>query len=135
MNCRSPNLTAGAFFRARLSGEERFRLKSERATGADRAGNFDATARRDLPHDGERIFNRGLRAADRANLGCRTKRSQRRRSLFSSLSLTTEMFIPTGYGVEGALPDATCYDITHNVIAPFFKKTITRAVLKPASPR
>ncbi len=33
-----------------------------------------------------------------------------------------QMFIPTGYGVEGALPDATCYDITHNVIAPFFKK-------------
>jgi uncharacterized protein len=23
---------------------------------------------------------------------------------------------------EGALPDATCFDITHNVIAPFFKK-------------
>lgn len=33
-----------------------------------------------------------------------------------------KMFIQTGYGVEGALPDATCYDITHNVIAPFFKK-------------
>ena len=33
-----------------------------------------------------------------------------------------QMFIQTGYGVEGALPDATAYDITHNVIAPFFKK-------------
>ncbi len=34
-----------------------------------------------------------------------------------------KMFIQTGYGVEGALPDATCFDITHNVIAPFFKKS------------
>jgi len=33
-----------------------------------------------------------------------------------------QMFIQTGYGVEGALPDAICFDITHNVIAPFFKK-------------
>ncbi|MGI8889756.1 MAG: TPM domain-containing protein [Chthoniobacterales bacterium] len=33
-----------------------------------------------------------------------------------------KMFIQTGYGVEGALPDATCFDITHNVIAPIFKK-------------
>ena len=32
------------------------------------------------------------------------------------------MFIQTGYGLEGALPDATCFDITHNVIAPHFKK-------------
>ncbi len=33
-----------------------------------------------------------------------------------------QMFIQTGYGVEGALPDATCFDITHNVIAPHFKQ-------------
>ncbi len=33
-----------------------------------------------------------------------------------------QMFIQTGYGLEGALPDATAYDITHNVIAPYFKK-------------
>jgi uncharacterized protein len=33
-----------------------------------------------------------------------------------------QMFIQTGYGLEGALPDATCWDITHNVIAPDFKK-------------
>ena len=33
-----------------------------------------------------------------------------------------QMFIQTGYGVEGALPDATCFDITHNLIAPYFKK-------------
>jgi uncharacterized protein len=33
-----------------------------------------------------------------------------------------QMFIQTGYGVEGALPDATCFDITHNVIAPRFKQ-------------
>ncbi|MGI8436254.1 MAG: TPM domain-containing protein [Chthoniobacterales bacterium] len=33
-----------------------------------------------------------------------------------------KMFIQTGYGVEGALPDATCFDITHNLVAPFFKK-------------
>ena len=33
-----------------------------------------------------------------------------------------QMFIQTGYGLEGALPDATAFDITHNVIAPFFKK-------------
>ncbi len=33
-----------------------------------------------------------------------------------------QMFIQTGYGLEGALPDATCFDITHNVIAPYFKK-------------
>src|SRR5689334_10861612 len=32
-----------------------------------------------------------------------------------------QMFIQTGYGLEGALPDAICYDITHNVIAPRFK--------------
>ena len=32
-----------------------------------------------------------------------------------------QMFIQTGYGLEGALPDATCFDITHNVIAPLFK--------------
>lgn len=34
-----------------------------------------------------------------------------------------QMFIQTGYGLEGALPDATCFDITHNVIAPLFKKS------------
>ncbi len=33
-----------------------------------------------------------------------------------------QMFIQTGYGLEGALPDATCFDITHNIIAPLFKK-------------
>ncbi|MEO7724918.1 MAG: TPM domain-containing protein [Chthoniobacterales bacterium] len=33
-----------------------------------------------------------------------------------------QMFIQTGYGLEGPLPDATAYDITHNVIAPYFKK-------------
>ncbi len=33
-----------------------------------------------------------------------------------------QMFIQTNYGLEGALPDATSYDITHNVIAPFFKQ-------------
>jgi uncharacterized protein len=33
-----------------------------------------------------------------------------------------QMFIQTGYGLEGALPDATCFDITHNLIAPYFKK-------------
>ncbi|MBA3960453.1 MAG: TPM domain-containing protein [Chthoniobacterales bacterium] len=33
-----------------------------------------------------------------------------------------QMFIQTGYGLEGALPDATSFDITHNVIAPYFKK-------------
>lgn len=33
-----------------------------------------------------------------------------------------QMFIQTGYGLEGALPDATCWDITHNIIAPQFKK-------------
>jgi uncharacterized protein len=32
------------------------------------------------------------------------------------------MFIQTGYGLEGALPDATCFDITHNLVAPFFKR-------------
>lgn len=32
------------------------------------------------------------------------------------------MFIQTGYGLEGALPDATAFDITHNLIAPYFKK-------------
>jgi uncharacterized protein len=33
-----------------------------------------------------------------------------------------QMFIQTGYGLEGALPDATSWDITHNVIAPHFKQ-------------
>ncbi|HEY1583889.1 MAG TPA: TPM domain-containing protein [Chthoniobacterales bacterium] len=33
-----------------------------------------------------------------------------------------QMFIQTGYGLEGALPDATCFDITHNVVAPHFKQ-------------
>jgi uncharacterized protein len=33
-----------------------------------------------------------------------------------------QMFIQTGYGLEGALPDATCFDITHNLVAPFFKR-------------
>jgi uncharacterized protein len=33
-----------------------------------------------------------------------------------------QMFIQTGYGLEGALPDAICFDITHNIIAPYFKK-------------
>ncbi len=34
-----------------------------------------------------------------------------------------QMFIQAGYGLEGALPDATAFDITHNVIAPFFKRS------------
>lgn len=33
-----------------------------------------------------------------------------------------QMFIQTGYGLEGVLPDATCFDITRNVIAPHFKQ-------------
>jgi uncharacterized protein len=33
-----------------------------------------------------------------------------------------QMFIQTGYGLEGALPDAVCWDITHNRIAPHFKQ-------------
>ena len=33
-----------------------------------------------------------------------------------------QMFIQTGYGLEGALPDATCFDITHNLVASFFKR-------------
>lgn len=32
-----------------------------------------------------------------------------------------KMFIQTGYGLEGALPDATCYDIYANVIRPKFR--------------
>jgi len=32
-----------------------------------------------------------------------------------------KMWIQTGYGLEGALPDATCSDIIRNVIAPPFK--------------
>ena len=34
-----------------------------------------------------------------------------------------KMFIQTNYGLEGALPDATCFDITHNIIAPYFKRS------------
>ena len=34
-----------------------------------------------------------------------------------------KMFIQTARGLEGALPDATCFDITHNIIAPYFKKS------------
>ncbi len=41
-----------------------------------------------------------------------------------------QMFIQTGYGLEGALPDATCFDITHNVIAPRFKQGDYAAGLK-----
>ncbi len=33
-----------------------------------------------------------------------------------------KMFIQTSHGVEGALPDATCFDITHNLIAPYLKR-------------
>ena len=33
-----------------------------------------------------------------------------------------KMFIQTARGLEGALPDAICFDITHNIIAPHFKK-------------
>ncbi len=32
-----------------------------------------------------------------------------------------KMFIQTGYGLEGALPDATCFDIITNVIRPEFR--------------
>src|SRR4051794_12455913 len=41
-----------------------------------------------------------------------------------------QMFIQTGYGLEGALPDAICWDITHNVIAPQFKQGDYAAGLK-----
>jgi uncharacterized protein len=33
-----------------------------------------------------------------------------------------KMFIQTGYGLEGVLPDAICYDIINRVIAPQFKR-------------
>lgn len=33
-----------------------------------------------------------------------------------------QMFIQTGYGLEGALPDAICFQITHDIIAPHFKQ-------------
>ena len=107
----------------------------ERATGAIRAGNFDATARRDLPHDGERISRSRITRSGSRKPGLSDKKVATTARSFSSLSSNHEMFIPTGYGVEGALPDATCYDITHNVIAPFFKKNDYTVVLKPASPR
>ncbi len=32
-----------------------------------------------------------------------------------------KMYIQTGYGLEGALPDATCFDIYNNVIKPKFR--------------
>ena len=32
-----------------------------------------------------------------------------------------KMFLSTGYGLEGALPDATCKDIIEDVIKPHFK--------------
>jgi uncharacterized protein len=32
-----------------------------------------------------------------------------------------KMFIQTARGLEGALPDAICFDVTHNIIAPRFK--------------
>jgi len=32
-----------------------------------------------------------------------------------------QMWIQTGYGLEGALPDATCFDIINNVIRPKFR--------------
>jgi len=32
-----------------------------------------------------------------------------------------QMWIQTGYGLEGALPDATCFDIMNNVIRPKFR--------------
>jgi uncharacterized protein len=41
-----------------------------------------------------------------------------------------QMFIQTGYGLEGALPDAICWDITHNVVAPQFKQGDYAAGLK-----
>src|SRR6185295_9696923 len=34
-----------------------------------------------------------------------------------------KMFIQTGYGLEGALPDATAFDITEYVIKPRFKSS------------
>lgn len=40
-----------------------------------------------------------------------------------------QMFIQTGYGLEGALPDATCFEIIKNVIAPRFKERDYRAGL------
>lgn len=33
-----------------------------------------------------------------------------------------KVFIATGYGLEGALPDATCKEIVDNDITPYFKK-------------
>jgi uncharacterized protein len=33
-----------------------------------------------------------------------------------------EVFIASGYGLEGALPDAVCWDIVQNEMIPFFKK-------------
>src|SRR5262245_45933552 len=41
-----------------------------------------------------------------------------------------QMFIQTGYGLEGALPDATCFDITQNVIAPRYKTADYRGGLE-----
>src|ERR1700704_5778533 len=32
-----------------------------------------------------------------------------------------KMFIQVGYGLEGALPDATCFDITEHQIKPLFR--------------
>jgi uncharacterized protein len=39
-----------------------------------------------------------------------------------SSSENGEAFIATGYGVEGAIPDATAYDVVNNEMIPFFKK-------------
>ena len=41
-----------------------------------------------------------------------------------------QMFIQTGYGLEGALPDATCFDITRNIIAPLFQERRLRRRVK-----
>jgi uncharacterized protein len=39
-----------------------------------------------------------------------------------SSSENGEAFIATGYGVEGAIPDATAYDIVNNEMIPYFKQ-------------
>ena len=54
--------------------------------------------------------------------GVGQKGTQQRRRPFRFRRRTTRCESRRGYGLEGALPDATCFDITHNVIAPHFKK-------------
>src|SRR6266550_9474197 len=58
-----------------------------------------------------------------AQTWCVGQKEQRNGAVLFVFTQDRKMFIQVGYGIEGALPDITCFDITEHQIKPHFRNS------------